>query len=89
MSKHYVADDNEIRKILSVERRVLDAMNLESKSHAACLVKLSDFYDAVNRRLFELYGWERKYERLKIIFNEKDILDKELDELFANLGVEK
>ena len=75
VSKHYVADDSEIRKILSVERSVLNAMNLESKSHAACLMKLSEFYDTVNRKLFELYGWERKYERLKIIFNEKDIKD--------------
>lgn len=75
VSKHYVADDNEIRKILSVERSVLNAMNLESKSHAACLMKLSEFYDTVNRKLFELYKWERKYERLKIIFNEKDIKD--------------
>lgn len=75
VSRHYVADDSEIRKILSVERSVLNIMNLESKSHAACLMKLSEFYDTVNRKLLELYGWERKYERLKIIFNEKDIKD--------------
>lgn len=72
-SKHYVADDNEIRKILAVERNILNQMGFESRNHAACCMKLSEFYDRVNQKLYELYGWERKYERLKIIFNEKDI----------------
>lgn len=73
LSKHYVADENEIRKILAVERNILNIMGFESKNHAACCMKLSEFYNAVNERLYDLYGWERKYERLKIIFNEKDI----------------
>lgn len=72
-SKHYVANDNEIRKILAVERNILNVMGFESRNHAACCMKLSEFYEKVNQRLFELYGWERKYERLKIIFNEGDI----------------
>lgn len=74
-SKHHVADDNEIRKILAVERNILNKMGFESKNHAACCMKMVEFYDAVNTKLFELYGWERKYERLKIIFNERDIKD--------------
>lgn len=74
-SKHYVADENEIRKILAVERNILNVMGYESRNHAACCMKLSEFYERVNQRLFELYGWERKYERLKIIFNEGDIKD--------------
>lgn len=72
-SKHYVANDNEIRKILAVERNILNVMGFESKNHAACRMKLFEFYEKVNQRLFELYGWERKYERLKIIFNKDDI----------------
>lgn len=72
-SKHYVANDNEIRKILAVERNILNIMGFESRNHAACCMKLSEFYEKVNQKLFELYGWERKYERLKIIFNEGDI----------------
>lgn len=36
-------------------------------------MRLNEFYNKVNKRLNELYGWERKYERIKIIFNEKDI----------------
>lgn len=74
-SKHYVADENEIRKILAVERNILNIMGYESKNHAACCMKLSEFYEKVNQKLFDLYGWERKYERLKIIFNEGDIKD--------------
>lgn len=72
-NKHYVANDNEIRKILAVERNILNVMGFESRNHAACCMKLSEFYEKVNQKLFELYGWERKYERLKIIFNEGDI----------------
>ena len=33
-------------------------------------IKHATFYNKVNKRLHELYGWERKYERIKIIFNE-------------------
>lgn len=90
LSKHYVADENEIRKILAVERNILNIMGYESKNHAACCMKLSEFYERVNQRLFELYGWERKYERLKIIFNEGDIKDAitkneyELQKMYLN-----
>lgn len=90
LSKHYVADENEIRKILAVERNILNVMGYESRNHAACCMKLSEFYEKVNQRLFELYGWERKYERLKIIFNESDIKDAitkneyELQKMYLN-----
>ncbi len=90
LSKHYVADENEIRKILAVERNILNLMGFESRNHAACCMKLSEFYEKVNQRLFELYGWERKYERLKIIFNEGDIKDAitkneyELQKMYLN-----
>ena len=36
LSRHYVADDDEIRRILAIERKVLNNMGLESKNHAAC-----------------------------------------------------
>ena len=72
-SIHYVADDNEIKKILKVERSVLNSMGLESKNHAACTMRLNEFYNEVNAMLFDLYGWERKYERIKIVFNEDDV----------------
>lgn len=72
-SRHYVADDNEIKKILKVERSVLNSMGLESKNHAACTMRLNEFYNEVNAMLFDLYGWERKYERIKIVFNEDDV----------------
>ena len=73
LSRHYVADDDEIRRILAVERKVLNNMGLESKNHAACTMRLNEFYNKVNEILFDMYGWERKYERIKIIFNEADI----------------
>lgn len=71
--KHYVANDDEIRRILAVERNVLNQMGLESKNHAACTMRLNEFYNLVNEKIHELYGWERKYERIKIIFNTLDI----------------
>lgn len=89
-SKHYVATDDEIQKILKVERSVLDGMNLESKNHAACVMRFNEFYQQVNKSLFEKYGWERKYERIKIIFNEDDIQkaitrqEYELQKLYLN-----
>ena len=48
-------------------------MGLESKNHAACTMRLNEFYNLVNEKIHELYGWERKYERIKIIFNTLDI----------------
>ena len=88
--KHYVANDDEIRKILAVERKVLNKMGLESKNHAACTMRLNEFYNTVNSELNELYGWERKYERIKIIFNAKDVKEAitkneyELQKLYLN-----
>lgn len=49
LSKHYVADENEIRKILAVERNILNIMGFESRNHAACCMKLSEFYEKVNQ----------------------------------------
>ena len=76
MSNHYVANDNEIRRILAVERKVLKEMGFESKNHVACCMKLQEFYSKVNSELYDLYGWERKYERIKIIFNSEDIKEE-------------
>ncbi len=72
-SHHYIADDEEIKKILAVERRVLKDMGFESKSHVMCKMKMPQFYQNVNNLLFELYGWERKYERIKLNFNKTDV----------------
>ncbi len=72
-SHHYVANDDEIKKILAVERKVLKDMGFESKSHVMCKMKMPQFYENVNSMLFELYGWERKYERIKLNFNKTDV----------------
>ena len=72
-SHHYVASDDEIKKILAVERKVLKDMGFESKSHVMCKMKMQQFYENVNNMLFELYGWERKYERIKLNFNKTDV----------------
>ena len=53
-SHHYVASDDEIKKILAVERKVLKDMGFESKSHVMCKMKMQQFYENVNNMLFEL-----------------------------------
>lgn len=73
LSHHYVANDDEIKKILAVERKVLKDMGFESKSHVMCKMKMPQFYENVNNMLFKLYGWERKYERIKLNFNKTDV----------------
>lgn len=70
---HYAANDDEIKKILAVERKVLKDMGFESKSHVMCKMKMPQFYENVNNMLFQLYGWERKYERIKLNFNKSDV----------------
>lgn len=70
---HYAANDDEIKKILAVERKVLKNMGFESKSHVMCKMKMPQFYENVNNMLFQLYGWERKYERIKLNFNKSDV----------------
>lgn len=72
-SHHYIANDDEIKKILAVERKVLKDMGFENKSHVMCKMKMPQFYENVNNLLFELYGWERKYERIKLNFNKTDV----------------
>ncbi len=70
---HYIASDSEIKKILAVERKVLKDMGFESKRHVMCKMKMPQFYEKVNSLLYDLYGWKRKYERIKILFNKNDI----------------
>lgn len=70
---HYPATDDEIKKILAVERKILKDMGFESKNHVMCKMKMPQFYESVNTMLFALYGWQRKYERIKLIFNQNDV----------------
>lgn len=72
---YHIANDKEKQMILRVERDVLIKMGFASTSHAACCMKLEEFYHNVNDELFERYGWDHKFERIKLIFNREDVID--------------
>lgn len=79
-NKTYVANDDEKKIILTVEKKILNKMGLYSKTHAIACFKLNDFYENVNIFLQKKYGWNCVYKRYKIIFLGKEFLRQALNE---------
>ena len=50
-------------------------MNLESKQHAYAKFKETEFFERVNAYLYEWYGWEYTFNRIKINYNKSDVLE--------------
>jgi len=69
------ANDVQKKRILKAERKALLDMGLESKRHVYAKFKEAEFYDRLNAYLYEWYGWDYVYNRIKFIYNKKDILD--------------
>lgn len=69
------ANDIQKKKILKAERKALLDMNLESKQHAYAKFKETEFFERVNAYLYEWYGWEYTFNRIKINYNKSDVLE--------------
>ncbi len=69
------ANDLQKKDILKAERKSLLDMGLESKQHAYAKFKETEFFERVNAYLYEWYGWEYTFNRIKINYNKPDILE--------------
>lgn len=69
------ANDIQKKKILKAERKTLLDMGLESKQHAYAKFKETEFFERMNSYLYEWYGWEYTFNRIKINYNKSDVLE--------------
>lgn len=69
------ANDLQKKNILKAERKALLDMKLESKQHAYAKFKEIEFFERVNAYLYEWYGWDYTFNRIKINYNKCDVLE--------------
>ena len=70
----FIASDNDIRRLDAVARSVLESMGLISMIQVYCKFKSREFYDEVNERLSELYGWRYSFKQYKLIYTPENII---------------
>ena len=73
---YFLADDESKKKILQVERYVLNkVMGYEKIIQVFCRFKQNEYYKKVNQRLEELYGWHHYFKQIKLIYTPEDVLE--------------
>jgi len=65
-----VATNKQCQNILAVEKTISDEMGYSVVPYA----KLEEYYNKVNERLNELYGWDYVYKDFLLIYNQKFML---------------
>lgn len=70
----FIASDNDIRRLDAVAHSVLESMGLISMIQVYCKFKSREFYDEVNERLSELYGWRYSFKQYKLIYTPENII---------------
>ncbi len=74
--KYFLADDEDKKKILQVERYVLkNVMGYEKIIQVFCRFKQNEYYRLVNDKIYELYGWHHYFKQIKLIYTQKDVLE--------------
>lgn len=72
----FIANDYQKKKILQTERHILDnVMQYKNMFYVYIRNKSNEYYNMVNKRLFELYGWKYCYRQIKIIYDKPNIID--------------
>lgn len=86
--KYMIALDEDKKRILQVERYVLkNVMGYEKMIQVFCRFRQNEFYQEVNARLNELYGWDHYYKQIKVIYTPEDIKEA-LPQIKINLQKE-
>lgn len=70
----FIASDDDIRRLDAVAHSVLESMGLISMIQVYCKFKSREFYDEVNDRLRELYGWKYSFKQYKLIYTPENII---------------
>lgn len=74
--KHSIASDDEIERILKVEKYILkNIFEYEDIYQVYLSNQQKDFYKMVNEKLFSEYGYHRYYKRIKIIYNQENMIE--------------
>lgn len=72
----FIANDYQKKKILQTERYILkNIMQYKNMFYVYIKNKSNEFYNKVNERLYELYGWKYYYKQIKIIYDHPNIVD--------------
>lgn len=73
---YFKASDNDIRRIDAVKKSALDSMGLISVVQVYCKFKSKEFYDIINERLNDLYGWKYTFKQYKLIYTHEIIVEE-------------
>ena len=72
--RYHQATDEEISKIMSVEKSVLNSMGFSSVVQVFLRFRGDEYYKQVNRLLLERYGWRYTFHQYKLIYNHSDVV---------------
>lgn len=74
--KHSVATDSEVENILKTEKYFLNEIfGYEDMYQIYLYNRQKEFYNLVNDFLLDNYGYHRYYRRIKIIYNQENMID--------------
>ena len=72
----FIANDYQKKKILQTERYILkNVMQYKNMFYVYIKNKSKEYYDIVNEKLYELYGWKYYYKQIKIIYDHPNIIE--------------
>lgn len=72
----FIANDYQKKKILQTERHILkNVMQYKNMFYVYIKNKSNEYYNKVNEKLHELYGWKYYYKQIKIIYDQPNIVD--------------
>jgi len=72
----FIANDYQKKKILQTERYILkNVMQYKNMFYVYIKNKSNEYYNKVNEKLYELYGWKYYYKQIKIIYDQPNIAD--------------
>jgi hypothetical protein len=68
------ADEDEEILIMEIKKLALSEMGLGSEMQVVMKFKTSEFYDIVNKLLYEKYGWKGCYKYHQVSFHQKELI---------------
>lgn len=75
--EYHEASVNETEKILELKRNTLLEFGFEDERQLifSDIKKKKKYYDTLEQRFKEIYGWDKVYQAYHIIFNRKNVID--------------
>ena len=74
-NKYFVANDDEVESILKIENNILNnTFGFDDVRQIYATNQQKQFYSLVNKTLFDEYGYNKYYKRIKIIYNQENMI---------------